>query len=67
MSVVARTQLLVTWSRVGRFRPETLRRLHEVDRSLFEYWAHAASLVPSSDLPIHRWPMRRAFSGSPRP
>lgn len=63
VSVVARTQLLVTWSRVGRFRPATLRRLHEVDRSLFEYWAHAASLVPSSDLPIHRWTMRRAFSG----
>jgi len=63
VSVVARTQLLVAWSRVGRFRPETLRRLQEVDRSLFEYWAHAASLVPSSDLPIHRWTMRRAFSG----
>ncbi|MGZ4693150.1 MAG: winged helix-turn-helix domain-containing protein [Acidimicrobiales bacterium] len=64
VSVVARTQLLVTWSRVGRFRPATLQQLHEVDRSLFEYWAHAASLVPSSDLPIHRWTMHRAFSGS---
>jgi uncharacterized protein YcaQ len=64
VSVVARTQLLVTWSRVGRFRPGTLRRLHEVDRSLFEYWAHAASLVPSSDLAIHRYLMRHAFTGN---
>ena len=61
VSVVARTQLLVTWSRVGRFRPATLRRLQEVDRSLFEYWAHAASLVPSSDLAIHAHRMRTAF------
>jgi len=61
VSVVARTQLLVTWSRVGRFRPATLRRLQEVDRSLFEYWAHAASLVPSADLAIHGHRMRTAF------
>ena len=64
ISVVARTHLLVTWSRVGRFNPTTLRRLQEVDHELFEYWAHAASLVPSSDLPIHRFRMQRAFEGA---
>ena len=63
ISVVARTQLLVTWSRVGRFDPDQLRRLQEDDHELFEYWAHAASLVPSSDLPIHRYRMQRAFEG----
>ena len=48
ISVVARTQLLVTWSRVGRFDPDVLRRLQEDDHELFEFWAHAASLVASS-------------------
>lgn len=64
ISVVARTQLLVAWSRVGRFNPTTLRRLQEVDHQLFEYWAHAASLVTASDLPLHRHGMRVAFTGS---
>ena len=64
ISVVAPTQLLVAWSRVGRFDPDTLRRLQDVDHALFEYWAHAASLVPSSDLPIHRHFMVSALTDS---
>jgi uncharacterized protein YcaQ len=54
ISVVARSHQLVVWSRVGRYDRDRLRRLQEDERRLFEYWAHAASLVPSSDLPIHR-------------
>ena len=61
ISVVARSHLLVVWSRVGRYDPDLLRRLQEEDRALFEYWAHAASLVPTSDLPIHRWTMERSM------
>ena len=63
ISVVARTQLLVAWSRVGRFDPDGLRRLQEDDHQLFEFWAHAASLVPSSDLAIHSYAMRQARHG----
>ena len=59
ISVVARSHLLVVWSRVGRYDRDLLRQLQEEDRDLFEYWAHAASLVPTSDLPIHRWTMER--------
>ncbi|HEY5155260.1 MAG TPA: crosslink repair DNA glycosylase YcaQ family protein, partial [Acidimicrobiales bacterium] len=64
ISVVARTQLLVTWSRVGRFDPDILRRLQEDDHELFEFWAHAASLVTAADLPIHRHRMERARQGT---
>ncbi len=64
ISVVARSHQLVVWSRVGRYDQETLRRLQEEDRSLFEYWAHAASLVPTSDLPIHRWTMERSLQSN---
>jgi uncharacterized protein len=58
-SAVARSHLLVVWSRLGRFEGAELERLVYDDRRLFEYWAHEASLVLSEDLPLHRWTMRR--------
>jgi uncharacterized protein len=58
ISVVARSPLLVLRSRLPSFRPEHLDRLLWRDRSLFEYWAHAASIVLSDDYAIHRYLMR---------
>ena len=58
ISVVARSPLLVLRSRLSGFRPEHLERLLWRDRSLFEYWAHAASIVLSEDYAIHRYLMR---------
>jgi hypothetical protein len=58
ISVVARSPLLVLRSRLADFRPEHLDRLLWRDRSLFEYWAHAASIVLSEDYAIHRYLMR---------
>lgn len=58
ISVVARSPLLVLRSRVPDFRPEHLDRLLWRERSLFEYWAHAASIVLSEDYAIHRFQMR---------
>lgn len=58
ISVVARSPLLVLRSRLPSFRPEHLDRLLWRDRSLFEYWAHAASIVLSEDYAIHRYLMR---------
>jgi uncharacterized protein YcaQ len=57
-SAVARSHLLVVYSRLGPFDQAELERLVYEDRSLFEYWAHEASLVLSEDLPLHRWEMR---------
>jgi uncharacterized protein len=59
-SAVARSHLLVVWSRLGRFDPADLEHVAYDDRALFEYWAHEASLVLSEDLPLHRWMMRRS-------
>jgi uncharacterized protein YcaQ len=61
-SIVARTEHLVLFSRLGsRFRVADLERLLWRDRTLFEYWAH---IVPTADLPIHRISMRRYPHGA---
>lgn len=57
INVVARTQLLVLWSRLGPYDLATLETLAWDDRALFEYWAHAASLVLTEDFPIHQQQM----------
>jgi uncharacterized protein YcaQ len=59
ISVVARSPLLVLRSRLGGFEPRHLDRLLWRDRSLYEYWAHAASIVLTEDHQIHAWYMRR--------
>jgi uncharacterized protein YcaQ len=58
ISVVARSPLLVLRSRLDGFDPKHLDRLLWRDRSLFEYWAHAASIVLTEDYGIHRLLMR---------
>ena len=56
-SVVARTEHLVLFSRLGAsFRVSQLERRMWTDRAMFEYWAH---IVPMSDLPLHRISMKR--------
>ncbi|HEY2803307.1 MAG TPA: crosslink repair DNA glycosylase YcaQ family protein [Actinomycetota bacterium] len=63
ISYVAKSHLLVTWSRVGPYDPMVLDQLLWEDRRLFEYFAHAAAIVLTEDYPIHRFQMRRAWSG----
>jgi uncharacterized protein YcaQ len=58
ISVVARSHLLVLWSRLGSSDTAELDRLLWEERSLFEYWAHAASIVPTEHYPLHRLRMR---------
>jgi uncharacterized protein YcaQ len=59
ISVVARSHLLVLWSRLGRFDLADLDTLLWEERRLFEYWAHRASIVLTEDYAIHSWLMRR--------
>lgn len=62
VNVVARSHLLVLWSRLGGFDVAELDSLLWRERWLFEYWAHAASIVLTEDYPIHRV-MMRAYPG----
>ncbi|HVF77625.1 MAG TPA: crosslink repair DNA glycosylase YcaQ family protein [Solirubrobacteraceae bacterium] len=58
VSAVARSPLLVLFARLGAVRDDALDRAAYERRSLFDAWAHEASLVATADLPLHRWAMR---------
>ncbi len=58
ISTVARNPLLVLWSRIGNFDKNHLNRLLWKERRLFEYRAHAASIVMTEDYPVYRRAMK---------
>ena len=58
VSTVARSPLLVLFARLGPLRDAALEQAAYRDRTLFDAWAHEASLVAAADLPLHRWAMR---------
>jgi uncharacterized protein YcaQ len=63
ISAVARTNYLVPWSRLGVHDPAIQDELLFKHHSLFEYWAHAASIVLTEDYPIHSHMMHRYRTG----
>jgi uncharacterized protein YcaQ len=62
-AVVARTEHLVLYSRVGAYDRADLEQLMWKDRRLFEYWAF---IVPMADLPIYRRTMDDMLNGRSR-
>jgi len=66
ISAVARSHQLVLWSRLGTYNLADLDTLLWKDRSLFEYWAHVASIVLTEDYPVHNLLMRQYASGKPK-
>lgn len=59
IQVVARSPQLVLFSRLGPYDPDLLSHLLFERRSLFEYWAHVASIVLTEDYPLFYWAMQR--------
>jgi uncharacterized protein YcaQ len=55
VNVLERTQFLVFFSRLGVYDRKLLHDLTGPGGSLWEYWGHAASLMPASDEPLFRW------------
>jgi uncharacterized protein len=49
LSVVARAHHHTLWSRLPDYNEKYLTGLLEEDKSIFEYWSHAASYLPMSD------------------
>lgn len=63
VNVVERTQFLVPFSRVGPYDRRLLLRMNGPGKDLFEYWGHAASLLPMATQPLFRWRMERHRAG----
>jgi uncharacterized protein YcaQ len=49
INVIERSHHHVLWSRIPGYRRADLRQAQSVDKSVFEYWTHALSYVPSKD------------------
>jgi uncharacterized protein YcaQ len=58
VSAVARSPLLVLFARLGPLDDAALEDAAYTRRTLFDAWAHEASLVATADLALHRWAMR---------
>src|SRR5215213_11599653 len=53
INVIARSSYMVLWSRLGDYDPHWLDELLE-EGALFEYWSHAACILPIEDYPLYR-------------
>jgi hypothetical protein len=60
ISVIERAHHHTLWTRVPGYKPEHLHQAQAVDRTVFEYWGHAASFLPMDDYRFYI-PMMRSF------
>lgn len=51
---VERAQHMILFARNQTYRPQQLKKLHEVERSLFENWTHDAAVIPTRFYPYWR-------------
>src|SRR5271169_126449 len=51
INVIERCHHHILWSRIPAYRRGDLHRAQTIDKTVFEYWTHALSFVPTRDLP----------------
>jgi uncharacterized protein YcaQ len=59
INVIERSHHHILWTRIPAYRREHLHHAQSVDKSVFEYWTHALSYVPTRDLRFFVAAMRR--------
>jgi uncharacterized protein len=50
INVIERSHHHILWTRIPNYRRADLRQAQTIDKSVFEYWTHALSYVPTKDL-----------------
>jgi uncharacterized protein YcaQ len=59
INVIERCHHHILWTRIPSYRREHLRQAQAIDKSVFEYWTHALSYVPTKDMRFFRSEMTR--------
>jgi uncharacterized protein YcaQ len=59
INVIERCHHHILWTRIPDYRRAHLHQAQSVDKSVFEYWTHALSYVPTRDLRFYVGAMRR--------
>ena len=59
INVIERCHHHILWNRIPAYRRADLRQAQSIDKSVFEYWTHALSYVPSEDLRFFLPAMKR--------
>ena len=60
INVIERCHHHILYSRIPAYRRADLRQAQSIDKSVFEYWTHALSYVPSADFRYFMPLMREA-------
>src|SRR6185503_10737991 len=58
INVIERCHHHILYSRIPDYRREHLRQAQTVDKTVFEYWTHALSYLPTKDMPFFLGAMR---------
>lgn len=61
IAVIERAHHHVLWNRVSDYQPAHLAQLQSGDKTIFEYWSHAASYLPMRDY-RYSLPRKAAFA-----
>src|SRR5436190_22250174 len=63
INVVERCHHQILYTRIPDYRREHLRQAQSVDRSVFEYWTHALSYIPTADMRFFTRAMKTVDGG----
>jgi len=59
INVIERSHHHILYTRIPQYRRDDLHRAQSVDKSVFEYWTHALSYVPTRDIRLYLGMMKR--------
>jgi uncharacterized protein YcaQ len=59
INVIERCHHQILYTRIPRYQREDLRQTQTVDKTVFEYWTHALSYLPTRDMRFYLGAMKR--------